>query len=236
MIARATVSPPTPLSKTPIGALFTGTNCTGGLSTILVNVYDVNRVIVGAAVSLDGFIADPLDVPGPLFDWYENGEVEIAPGDSERSFHVTQATAAYLRETWSTIGAEVIGRRLFDITNGWNGRPAVGDAVFVVTHEAPDDWEHPDAPFTFVIDGVRSAVEQAVAFAGDRDVSVSAGDVGGQAIAAGLVDELHIDLVPVVFGTGIRFFGDGGGGLTLFDNPDIVEGDRVTHLRYRRTP
>jgi hypothetical protein len=66
----------------------------------------------------------------------------------------------------------VIGRRLFDLTNGWGGRPAIGEAVFVVTHQAPGDWSHPDAPFTFVTDGLRSAIAQAQVFAGHRDVAL----------------------------------------------------------------
>jgi len=56
----------------------------------------------------------------------------------------------------------VIGRRLFDLTNGWNGCPAVGNAVFVVTHQPPTDWPYPDAPFTFVTDGLHSALAQLV--------------------------------------------------------------------------
>ena len=127
----------------------------------------------------------------------------------------------------------MIGRRLFDITNGWNGRPPVGEAVFVVTHQPPTDWDFPDAPFTFVTDGVRSAVAQAKAYAGDKNISVSPGDVGGQAVAAGLVDEVRVDLVPVVFGAGVRYFGDYAGSPLLLENPRVVQGDRVTHLHYR---
>ena len=185
-----------------------------------------------AAMSVDGFIADPSDGVGPLFDWYENGPVAIAPGDPERTFHVSAATAEYMRESWTKIGACVIGRRLFDITNGWEGRPAAGDAVFVVTHEAPADWPFPDAPFTFVTDGVRSAVEQARAFAGDRDVSVTAGDIGRQALDEGLVDEVVLNVAPAVFGTGIRFFGEIAKPPLLLENPTVIEGDRVTHLIY----
>jgi dihydrofolate reductase len=131
------------------------------------------------------------------------------------------------------IGATVIGRRLFDLTNGWGGRPAVGDAVFVVTHRAPADWPHPDAPFTFVTDGLPSAIAQAQAFAQDRGVALTAGDLTGQAIAAGLVDEVSISLVPVVFGAGVRFFGDYADSPVLLGNPQVLEGDRVTHLHYR---
>jgi dihydrofolate reductase len=140
----------------------------------------MGKVIAQASMSLDGFIADARDQVGPLFDWYSKGPVEITGSDPNLIFHTSAASADYIRAAWSTIGADVIGRRLFDLTNGWNGRPAVGDAVFVVTHQAPTDWPYSDAPFTFVTDGVQSAVEQAQAFAGDRDVSITPGDIAGQ--------------------------------------------------------
>jgi len=193
----------------------------------------MGKVIAGAAMSLDGFIADTSDAVGPLFDFYGNGDVELTGADPDRVFRTTAATAGYLRTEWGNIGATVIGRRLFDLTNGWGGRPAVGDAVFVVTHRAPADWPHPDAPFTFVTDGLPSAIAQAQAFAQDRNVAITAGDLTGQAIAAGLVDEVSISLVPVVFGAGVRFFGDYAASPVLLGNPQVVEGDRVTHLHYR---
>jgi dihydrofolate reductase len=77
---------------------------------------------------------------------------------------------------------------------------------------------------------VSSAIEQAKTFAGARDVSVTAGDIGTQALAAGLVDEVAVGLVPVVFGSGVRFFGDLVKSPLLLDNPRVIEGDRVTHL------
>ena len=193
----------------------------------------MGRVVMGATMSLDGFIADPSGGVGPLFDWYGNGDVEFTGADPDRVFRTTQASADYTRAEWARIRAAVIGRRLFDLTNGWDGRPPVGEAVFVVTHRPPAGWDFPDAPFTFVTDGVRSAVAQATAFAGDGGVSVSAGNVGGQALAAGLVDEVSVDLVPVVLGAGVRFFGDYAGATLLLDNPGVVQGDRVTHLHYR---
>jgi len=165
------------------------------------------------------------------------GGREHGQGDRHRCFHVSAATAHYLRATWPNIGAVVIGRHLFDLTNGWNGRPAIGDAVFAVTHQVPAGWGFPDAPFTFVTDGLPSAIAQAKAFAGDRDVSLTAGNLAGQAIAAGLVDEVAVALVPVVFGSGVRFFGEYADAPVLLDDPLVVQGDRVTHLHYReRTP
>jgi dihydrofolate reductase len=196
----------------------------------------MSKVIASASVSLDGFIADESDRVGPLFDWYNNGDVPFNGGDPERVFHVSATSAAYMQRTWSQVATVVIGRRLFDLTNGWNGRPAAGEAVYVVTHEAPTDWPFPDAPFTFVTDGLASAIAQAKAAAGAKDVSLTGGDLLGQALAAGLVDELQVDLIPVVFGCGVRFFGGYAGPPALLDDPEIVAGDRVTHLRYRVRP
>jgi dihydrofolate reductase len=105
--------------------------------------------------------------------------------------------------------------------------------VFVVTHQAPADWPLTGAPFTFVTDGLPSAIAQARAFAGSRDVALTGGNLTGQAIAAGLADEVAVSLVPVVLGSGVRFFGDYAGPQVLLDNPLVVQGDRVTHLQYR---
>ena len=102
-----------------------------------------------------------------------------------------------------------------------------------MTHEPPTDWPLPDAPFSFVTDGVQSAVAQAQALAGDKDVSLTAGNLVGQALRAGLVDELRIDLVPVVFGSGVRYFGNYDESTLLLEDPEIVQGERVTHLHYR---
>ena len=192
----------------------------------------MGNVIASAVVSLDGFVADLDDGVGPLFDWYGNGPVETYGSDPDRPFHVSQASADYINETWPTIRSCIIGRRLFDITNGWNGVPAVGDHVFVVTHEPPTDWPFPDAPFTFV-NSIEEAVSQAKAHAGDHNVSITGGNLTGQAIAAGLVDEIAYNLAPVLMGTGRKFFGDYVGPQVLLDNPRIVEGDRVTHLHYK---
>jgi dihydrofolate reductase len=189
----------------------------------------MGKVIAQASMSLDGFIADANDQAGPLHDWYYNGDTEVTGHD----FRTSAASAGYLRAAWPAIGADVIGRRLFDLTNGWNGRPVVGDHVFVVTHQPPAGWPYPDAPFTFVTDGLPSALAQAQAVAGDRDVSITPGNIAGQAFQAGLIDEIRVDLVPVVFGAGVRYFGDYAGSPLLLDDPQIVQGDRVTHLHYR---
>src|SRR5699024_5549106 len=99
------------------------------------------------------------------------------------------------------------GRHVFDLTNGWDGKAPGGvPHMVVVTHRPPpEDWD-PETPFHFV-DSVQAAVSKAQELAGARLVEVAAGDVGGQVLAAGLVDEVRMDVVPVVFGSGKRYFG-----------------------------
>ena len=92
----------------------------------------MGKVLMGAVVSLDGYIAADDDTVGPLFDWYRNGDVEVVLGDPDRPLRVSAASAAYIRAEWAGVRATVIGRRLFDLTNGWGGVPAVGEHVFVV--------------------------------------------------------------------------------------------------------
>jgi dihydrofolate reductase len=195
------------------------------------------KTIMGcAAVSADGYIAYDDGQIGPLFDYLGTGNVEWKWTDSsEDVVRTTQATRDFMQSVYPDIGAVIMGRVLFDQTNGWDGVPAAGDHVFVVTHEAPTGWEHADtAPFTFVTDGVASAIRQAREFCGDRIVDVAAGQVGGQALRLGLVDQIVMNVVPVVFGGGKPFFGAmGPGGDVLLANPSLVaEGDRVTHLLY----
>ena len=194
----------------------------------------MGKTIMGAAaVSLDGFIADDNDDVGPLFDWL-NGDVSWTLPGSDSEARSTQASADFMTSHYRNMAANVIGRRLFDLTNGWNGKPAAGEHVFVVTHQPPTDWEYVHtAPFTFV-DGVENAIAAAKDFAGDRDVDVAAGQIGSQALTLGLIDQVVVNLVPVVFGSGRPFFATGGLAEPLrLENPTtIVRGDRVTHLVY----
>ncbi|WP_433046037.1 dihydrofolate reductase family protein [Dactylosporangium sp. CS-033363] len=189
----------------------------------------MGKVVMYGSVSVDGFIADADDRPGPLFDWLTSGDV---PLDDSGALQVSRASYDYTRQYWDQIGVTIAGRHVFDMTDGWDGKPPSGiDHVVVVTHRpAPEGWD-PAAPFHFV-DGVEAAVARAQELAGDRIVEVAAGDVGGQVLAAGLVDEVRMDVVPVVLGSGKRFFG-AVGGQHLLEDADVVQGGRVLHLRYR---
>ena len=190
----------------------------------------MGKVVMYSSVSVDGFVADEHDQPGPLFDWLSSGDV---PLDESGALKVSQTSYDYTRPYWDQIGATVVGRHVFDMTNGWDGKPPGGVAhVVVVTHRPePEGWD-PEAPFHFV-DGVAAAVARARELAGDRMVEVAAGDVGGQILAAGLVDEVAMDVAPVVLGTGKRYFGPVAT-QHLLDDPEVaIQGDRVLHLRFR---
>jgi len=189
----------------------------------------MSTVVMHNVVSVDGYIADDNDDVGPLFEWYANGDTELVDGGGLK---VSRASFDYVRPTWDSIGSMVIGRRLFDMTNGWEGMPPAGEHVVVVSHRPkPEGW-HPEASYHFV-DDVASAIAKAKELAGERTVAVAAGDVGGQALGLGLVDEVAMDVVPVVFGSGKRYFGPVDGQHLLEDPDVVVRGDRVLHLRYR---
>jgi len=183
-----------------------------------------------SSVSVDGFIADENDQPGPLFDWLLSGDV---PLDESGVLKVSQTSYDYIRPYWDQIGATIVGRHVFDMTHGWDGTPPAGvDHVVVVTHRGrPEGW-YPEAPFYFV-DGIEAAMAKAQELAGDRVVEVAAGDVGGQVLAAGLIDEVRMDVVPVVFGSGKRYFGSVHAQHLLEDPDVVIQGNRVLHLRYR---
>jgi dihydrofolate reductase len=193
----------------------------------------MTTVVANMSMSLDGFIADPQDGVEHLFGWYGNGDVETPTADSRWSFRTSEASALRLRQGLAGVGALVCGRRLFDHTQGWGGNHPMGVPVFVVTHRAPDDWEHPEAPFTFVTDGVESAVAQATQAAGEKSVAVASANIAAQCLDAGLLDRVDIDLVPVILGAGIPFFAGLANAPVAFENPDVIQGDGVTHLSYR---
>jgi dihydrofolate reductase len=145
----------------------------------------MGKVRTGLAVSLDGFISGPNDgaeapmgVGGErLVAWYAGGDTEYRLPGTDMVFRVSAQTAAFLRQTRETTGALVFGRRTFDLTNGWGGNHPLDVPVFVVTSSVPQAWVYEGSPFTFVTDGLESALEQAQAVAGDKDVGVGAASI-----------------------------------------------------------
>ena len=193
----------------------------------------MGKVIASASMSLDGFIAFDDNSIGDLFEWYDNGDVEIENAGTLPPFHLTPASAEYWNSWVGSLGVLVVGRELFDVTDGWTGRHPLDVPVIVLTHEPPTDWRYPGSEdFHFVTDGIAAAIELAQGIAGDRTVGVAAGTVARQALEAGLLDEVAIDLVPVVMGSGRRFFGEDPPPTRLGDPIRHVQGLRVTHLAF----
>lgn len=146
---------------------------------------------------------------------------------------VSRASANLLRENQGAVGALVTGRRTFDITHGWGGNPPLGVPAFVVTHAVPQEWVYDGSPYTFVTDGVESAIAQAKAVAGEKNVAVGAASIAQQALAAGLLDEVHVDLVPVLLGGGVRLFDHIGAAPIELERTRVIDAPGVTHLTFR---
>jgi dihydrofolate reductase len=192
------------------------------------------RVVAHMSASLDGFVADSADGVNEVFSWHGKGEVPIRmPDGSEAPSRVSAASADFVSEVFAQVGALLVGRRTFDLSGGWGGEPPLGQHTFVVTHAIPDGWPRPGTPFTFVTEGgVEEAVSRAKAHAGDRMVAISGADIAQQCLNAGLLDQINIDLVPVLLGGGVRYLDKLANTPVWLQTPRVVEGVGVTHLVY----
>jgi dihydrofolate reductase len=200
----------------------------------------VGQVTVDMSISLDGFIAGPDDRPGQelgeggmqLHEWVfglagwrarhglEGGE--IGPDDDIAD------------EAFRSVGAVVMGRRMFDLGEGpWGDEPPFHVPVFVLTHRARESIaKDGGTSYTFVTDGIETALEQARAAAGDRDVSLAGGaNIVQQYLRSGLVDQIQLHVGPLLLGAGKRLL-DEAGRATL-EATRVVDSPAVTHLRYR---
>ena len=189
------------------------------------------EVFTHMAMSLDGYIADPSDGIEELFGWYSAGDVAVPSADGRWGFRVDANSAGLLREMLAGTGALVAGRRLFDLTNGWDDNHPIGAPVVVVTHSVPADasrW-----PRTAFVDGVAEGIARARQIAGDKDVVIASADIARQALELGLVDEVYVSLVPVLLGRGIPYFANLASGPYRFEDPVVIQGKGATHLRYR---
>ena len=192
----------------------------------------MGKVSTEFTMSLDGFIAGPEDDVGRLMRWYRAGDTEFAvPGSM--TFKIGRASADLLSAAWGQMGAIVTGRRDFDVSNAWGGQAPFNVPTFIVTHQPPAAWVGLSSPFQFVTEGVEAAVARAQQAAGDKTVAVSGTQVVHQALRAGLIDEIQIDLVPMLLGEGIRLFDRLGPPPIDLEIVDVIEGVGVTHLLYR---
>lgn len=181
------------------------------------------KVIIGATLSLDGFMSD------------RDGDV----GRLYPDFEALRQTAM-LREEIRATGAVVMGRRSFEMANGDLTGYEYQVPIFVLTHRVPEQpvkGLNERMTLTFVTAGIESAIEQAKAAAGDRQVTVVGGaQTARQCLRAGLVDELHIGIVPVLLGAGLRFFAPEDEGLVTLEPLRVLESpvrtDLWFHCRY----
>lgn len=202
----------------------------------------MGKVRVDMAMSLDGYIAGPND--GPEAPLGQGGErlhtwmFKIASWRERQGLPggETGIDSDLIEETFVNTGVYVMGRRMFDLgVDHWGENPPFRAPVFVLTHRPREPLiKEGGTTFTFVTDGIASAVEQARAVAGDLDVRVSGGaSVVQQALRAGLVDAIQLHLAPVLFGSGTPLFHDIGPDRIELECTRIVDSPGVTHLRFR---
>ena len=212
----------------------------------------MSRLKVTITMSLDGFVAgpnqtekDPLGVGGEqLHQW-------LVPLQAFRETHGEQggevnASTPIAEEILGNVGATIMGRNMFgggpgpwgdDAWQGyWGDDPPYHHPVFVLTHHAREPLElEGGTTFNFVTDGIESAFEQARTAAGDEVVSIGGGaNVVQQYLAAGLIDEIVISLVPILLGGGARLFDNLGEPAPTLRQVEVIEAPGVTHIRYAR--
>lgn len=200
----------------------------------------MGKVVFNMTMSLDGFVAGPNDSPEnglgdggeALFNWYFSGDTEILLSEGTPVLKVSQQSAELLRASVGNSGAGVWGRKTFDIAGGWGGHPP-GSPCFIVTHKVPQEWVYEGSPFTFVTDGVESAIRQAKRAAGDKDVVISTSSILQQCLNLGLMDEIHIDVAPLLLGRGVRLFDHLDIQPTHLERIRVVAAPGVIHLGFR---
>jgi dihydrofolate reductase len=212
----------------------------------------MSKLTLDITISLDGFVAGPNQtLEQPLGEGGERLHEWVYGLASWREAHGHEggernADSALLEEGIARSGATVMGRRMFSGGSGpweddpnrdgwWGDEPPFHHPVFVLTHHPRETVTMKGGTsFTFVTGGIETALEQARAAAGEKDVAVAGGaDVAQQSLAAGQLDELHLHIAPLLLGGGVRLFGEPGAGATSLERIRVVESPAVTHVSYR---
>ncbi|MDQ5825820.1 MAG: dihydrofolate reductase family protein [Chloroflexota bacterium] len=192
----------------------------------------MGKVFLDMSMSLDGFIAGPKDDDNPdrelealesLHDWMFSGKTEREAEEWQEAY-------------FTTIGAIIMGRRTFDLGVGpWGDNPTFHATCFVLTKDARDKLvKQGGTTYTFVTDGIESALEKAQTAAGNKDIRVLGGaNAAQQYLKAGLLDEIQIYLVPVLLGEGIRLFEHLGSEFVELERTQVIEAPGVTQLTFR---
>ena len=199
----------------------------------------MGKVIFNTSISLDGYSAGPNagtenpmgDGGDALFAWYNMGDIPYSmEGDVPPSM-LSRQSIDHLREYVSSIGAVITGRKTFDITDGWHGKPPGGIPFIVLTHNPPREWQYEGSPYTFVTGGIEEAVRKAKEAAGSRDVAVGTASTARQCLQAGLLDEMWLDVAPVILGGGESPFEEVGP--LQLEPTQVIQAPGVTHMGYR---
>jgi dihydrofolate reductase len=189
------------------------------------------------SVSLDGFYSGPVDIDAG-FHRVTRWVIDTLAWRERLGFEGGEhdASSAIVAETQQATGAYVMGRRMFDVGEvPWGDHPPFRAPVFVVTHRARETLsKEGGTSFTFVTDGVDSAIEQARAAANGKDVAISGGGhLLRQVIRGGLLDQLELHISPVLIGDGMRLFEPGDHDAVELVPTRVVDTPDVTHIRYR---
>jgi dihydrofolate reductase len=209
----------------------------------------MGKLTFDISMSLDGFIAGPNQtIEEPLGERGEELHEWVLATATWRESHgraggESNVDSDVVGETIAAAGATIVGRRMFSGGEGpwesdpnadawWGDEPPFHHPVFVLTHHAREPVEKQGGTtYTFVTEGIESALEQARAAAGDKDVAIGGGaDVAQQYLRAGLIDAMQIHVVPILLGDGVRLFDKAVAPLEV---DRVIESPAVTHIRYR---
>jgi dihydrofolate reductase len=199
----------------------------------------VSKVVLDISVSLDGYVAGPNDGIGsglghggePLHNWIFGGPWTYESA-SEPGASATGVDREVLDQMFGSGGAAIVGRRMFDVVEGWGYQNPFPFPCLVLTHRITPELLEQAPSFTFVDDGIESALAQAREVAGDKDVAIGGGaQVARQYLGAGLLDEMQLHYAPFLLGGGIRLF-DGLERIE-FQPIRVIESPNATHVRYR---
>src|SRR5699024_3427154 len=162
-----------------------------------------------------------------LHNWLFSGD---QVSEVNEFFKLSEANRLVHDKSLINAGVMIVGRGTYDIVNGWGGsHPNKGVPVFIVTHREPETIPEGTTPFTFVSDGIASAVKKATVVSGNKEIGVAGACVSQQCLKAGLVDEIFLYIVPVILGKGKRLFKE----LTSLEIVEVINASDVTHIRYK---
>lgn len=191
----------------------------------------MGKIISNMSMSVDGIIHADTDGVDRLFQWYSAGPQEVASESSAVGYSMEPDNARYLAESKDQIKVIIGGRNVFDEAGGWGGKHPTGAKVIILSHSTPDGWQDTD-DIRFMDAHITEAVDAARGLADGADIAIATPTIVKQCLEQGLLDEITIDIVPVLLGKGLRYFDQLDDLDIKLSEPTIVQGTGVTHLRY----